>query len=481
MPIRRIREGWCDPFSFYLFVVSYVITIHVLQLHRQSDDHQNETSIEHIFVSHDHNNQSAHDVSHDHHNQSIHGALYVKEGHVMDDIQMVTTVPRQKTLEHSIFSQIETVPHIPKINANKSEIIYEYPNKPHMKVTRYNSTTPRPKSGVEETPYMKIWKKKKLFETEKEHEDANIKVFVFHPSTTMEREFFRKSETKVNSFRYGFVIDGSTICDNETFMGILVHTSPLNTDRREAIRNTWGSITNAGQEWPNRKITKKLRLGFISGVSNETRWNEQLKKESSLYHDIVQGNFTDTYFNMTWKSMLGLKWVFSYCQSAQYFLKSDDDMIINFPYILKLLEKKHMERGIMGPLSIRGPVLRGGGKWGVAKELFPFKFYPPFEVGSAYIMTTDIVKELFHTAEYVRPFHVDDAYLTGVIGAIIGLRHYKQKGWAFSGSRKPETCDVLLDFIVTGHKMTPKRLLDIWDAMKTFTPRTCAIMKLGNG
>ena len=95
-------------------------------------------------------------------------------------------------------------------------------------------------------------------------------------------------------------------------------------------------------------------------------------------------------------------------------------------------------------------------------------------------MSTDIVHELFTTAEYVRPFHVDDAYLTGVIGAIIGLRHYRQSGFAYSGSKKPSTCDVLLDLIVTGHKMFPERLLAIWEGMHTFTPKACAFLKLGN-
>jgi hypothetical protein len=55
---------------------------------------------------------------------------------------------------------------------------------------------------------------------------------------------------------------------------------------------------------------------FLVGQSFNTTLNELIIQESKLYKDIIQGDFVDTYFNLTMKILMGLKWTHLYCYST---------------------------------------------------------------------------------------------------------------------------------------------------------------------
>ena len=164
---------------------------------------------------------------------------------------------------------------------------------------------------------------------------------------------------------------------------------------------------------------------------------------------------------MTLKSLLGLKFVHEKCPNAKYLLKSDDDMVINFPYLQDILFELDLSRAIMGPLCVGSKVYRKG-KWGMTREQYPFYFYPPYEAGSAYIITSDLIEELYHTAEYVPHIFIDDVYITGILGKILNVTHIKQKGFAFWTTRVPKVDDLISNQIVTGTKMKPAFQVNLW-------------------
>lgn len=74
------------------------------------------------------------------------------------------------------------------------------------------------------------------------------------------------------------------------------------------------------------------------GKSSNATINEKLKEESQQYGDIVQEDFADTYKNLTLKTIMAVKWASIYCSNAKFFLKIDDDMIVNAPKLVKWLE-----------------------------------------------------------------------------------------------------------------------------------------------
>lgn len=47
---------------------------------------------------------------------------------------------------------------------------------------------------------------------------------------------------------------------------------------------------------------------MLGAVNNESLQNA-INEESERYHDLVQGNFVDSYRNLTYKHVMGLKWI----------------------------------------------------------------------------------------------------------------------------------------------------------------------------
>ncbi|KAK2142131.1 hypothetical protein LSH36_994g01053 [Paralvinella palmiformis] len=278
----------------------------------------------------------------------------------------------------------------------------------------------------------------------------------------------RRYTKKVNEFKYDFILTPRKTCDNKTYMIILVHSFHPYHDRRTAIRSTWGGAATGHHTWPRRAINKKIILLFVLGIHSLPDMNSAIEKESQQFGDIIQGTFFDAYVNLTLKSLLGLKYVSMYCKKIEYLLKSDDDMIINMPYLLTLLDEKKMKRSIMGPLN-RGSKVYRMGKWMVRREDFPLKYYPQYESGAAYVMTNDIVADLYNISHYIPRFNVDDAYITGVLGKIIGIHHEEQQGFAFWTDKSPSACDILENKKVTGTKMTPAKLKTIWNDLRKGT------------
>ena len=103
-------------------------------------------------------------------------------------------------------------------------------------------------------------------------------------------------------------------------------------------------------------------------------------------------------------------------------LKSDDDTFISIPYLIEILKRTRPTRSIMGPLNTRSAAQREG-KWAISKELFPFNQYPKYMSGSGYVITVDIVRELYETSAYVTPLFIDDVYVTDILAKIIGVKH----------------------------------------------------------
>ena len=296
----------------------------------------------------------------------------------------------------------------------------------------------------------------------------------FETAPQTERMYYRKRTIKVNPYHYQPLLIPTQLCDANTLMVVLVHSGTNNVAQRAAIRETWGEAASTGH-WPNEQQKGScggLRLAFVLGLNINEAVNRAVREEHARYNDIIQGDFIDHYHNMTLKSLLDLKVADELCPGVRYLLKTDDDMIVNLPYLLLLLTNKNLQWSIMGPVNVGARVHRSG-KWKLPNDEFPFSFYPPYESGSAYVITGDLIHELFVTAEYVPHIFVDDVYVTGILGRILGVNHVMHHGFASWHSRPPSVCDIVLNRVVAGTKMTPNLLLNTWKQLNTTT--TCPV------
>jgi hypothetical protein len=63
----------------------------------------------------------------------------------------------------------------------------------------------------------------------------------------------------------------------------------------------------------------------------------QIKDEYDQFGDIVQGDFIDTYYNNTLKTMMGLRWAAEICPKSKFYAFFDDDYYVSTRNLLRFL------------------------------------------------------------------------------------------------------------------------------------------------
>ena len=140
----------------------------------------------------------------------------------------------------------------------------------------------------------------------------------------------------VNPHNFSYILNpGHSVCDNSNssvYILVYVHSGPTNYQRRMVIRETWST----------RTLFPDLRLVFMIGQTLDKSIMKAIEYENEIYQDIVQEDFIDAYKNLSYKGVMALKWISTYCPQTKYVLKVDDDIVVNtFTLInhLKFLDK----------------------------------------------------------------------------------------------------------------------------------------------
>ena len=112
-------------------------------------------------------------------------------------------------------------------------------------------------------------------------------------------------------------------------LAIFVKSSAPNFNRRIAIRNTWGG-SRGFKEF-------KIKTFFTLGDSKDVGVQNQIKEEDNKYRDLIQGDFTDAYFNNTIKTLMSFQWAYSFCDNAKFYFFVDDDYYVSTKNLLLFL------------------------------------------------------------------------------------------------------------------------------------------------
>lgn len=214
--------------------------------------------------------------------------------------------------------------------------------------------------------------------------------------------------------RFRFVIDVSGVCDLRTLVLIIVCSAWENASRREIIRATWASLED-----------HQLRVLFIVGLPKQDNRTEDhqraLEQESSNRGDLLQADFIDSYANLSLKSVAMLQWAESSCQSARFLVKADDDVLVNTPLLLRDLALTRHRRFVMGNVIAGArPSRDRSSKWFTSPTAYPRDFYPKYISGAAYVISGDLVRDLYLAAIRGEVFWIEDVFITGLLLAVNG-------------------------------------------------------------
>ena len=109
-----------------------------------------------------------------------------------------------------------------------------------------------------------------------------------------------------------------TVCHTDDYLIVYILSTVDNTQRRKAIRSTWGSKHGG--------VCFVFILGQTHGTRTTQTWIDQ---EKNRYRDIVQIDHTDSYANRVYKEVGALQWTQRVHPTIPYLFHTDDDLIVD--------------------------------------------------------------------------------------------------------------------------------------------------------
>ncbi|KAM8969585.1 beta-1,3-galactosyltransferase 4 isoform X1 [Sarcophilus harrisii] len=283
---------------------------------------------------------------------------------------------------------------------------------------------------------------------------------------------------------------------SQPFLLILVSTAPEHQEQRDAIRASWGAL---------REIHGHLvRTLFILGEPDDSRWEnikEVLRWEAQVEGDIVQAAFTDSYRNLTLKTLSGLAWAARYCPNVHYVLKTDDDVYINVPGLVAELDKREKDLQQRDPnrdRTVQGEAKAGereseqptrrppavphlylghvhwrvypsrlkGSRHQVSEVQWPSErgAFPPYGSGTGYVLSAPVLRLILRAAGAVPLIPVEDIFV-GVIAKRVGVAPTHNSRIAGAARYPIDRC-CFGRILLTSHHMEPWEMKSAWELVR---------------
>ncbi|XP_042310428.1 beta-1,3-galactosyltransferase 2-like [Sceloporus undulatus] len=262
---------------------------------------------------------------------------------------------------------------------------------------------------------------------------------------------------------YKFRLNEPDKCqERPPFLVLFVITEPQDIARRKAIRQTWGNESSV----PGVSI---LRI-FLTGVHPlfGSLLQPLLEEESSIYRDIIQQDFLDTYNNLTLKTLMGMEWVTKFCPNVPYVMKADSDIFLNVEYLVSQLLQPHLppKKNYMTGYIYRNtkPIRDKAYKWYVPWEVYPNDTYPPYCGGPGYVLSGDLAKKIYQVAQTIKVINMEDSFM-GICLHELGISVTDSPRGLFNVYKITyEKCQ--FSKLIVVHHYGPEELLQIWPSFQ---------------
>ncbi|KAG8431557.1 hypothetical protein GDO86_018182 [Hymenochirus boettgeri] len=235
----------------------------------------------------------------------------------------------------------------------------------------------------------------------------------------------------VYPYPYKFLMNPQEKCRNrDPFLVLLVVGISYDVDSRMAIRDTWGNEGN----FRDVLVVTVFLLGLYPNATR--RVQQLLEEENSIYGDIVQQDFIDTYYNLTLKTLMGVEWVSKYCPTASYVMKIDSDMFLNVGFLIHTVLnpgvplRKDYATGFI--VANTAPNREKDSKFYVPLEIYPNDTYPPYFAGPGYVFTADVAQKVYDIAQTIQVIPNEDCFF-GICLYHLNITPYTPVPGVFNG------------------------------------------------
>ncbi|XP_037939428.1 lactosylceramide 1,3-N-acetyl-beta-D-glucosaminyltransferase [Teleopsis dalmanni] len=277
---------------------------------------------------------------------------------------------------------------------------------------------------------------------------------------------------------------------------ILIHSAPLNYEKRAVIRETWASVAKTHYT--------PVRIIFLLGAVEDHALQIDLEMESARHGDIVQGTFVDNYRNMTYKHVMAFKWFLYNCAQAQILIKVDDDVYVNTPLLLRYIQDSkqnlstedvnkfmntkrnindtsaansksdtneklfnaaeelfHQPKNLLFCERYTGAKVKRTfrSKWRVSYKDYANRYYPPYCPGYAIIYSRDVAYRLYTIAQQSKYFWIDDVHITGILSQKANITITTLKRYVLYANK---TDFSEAEYIFSWHNISTEQVRELW-------------------
>ncbi|KAK7477600.1 hypothetical protein BaRGS_00031148 [Batillaria attramentaria] len=264
---------------------------------------------------------------------------------------------------------------------------------------------------------------------------------------------------------FPFLIDEPHLCSTQKDQTVeiifLIVTSFKARMRRDAVRQTWASIT--------QNNTSSYRHVFLFGTTPDGAVMKRVREESRQFRDVLVSDFLDSYRNLTLKTLMGLRWAATRCRHAKFFMKVDDDVWVNTANLKAALARKGkaLQQNLGGMCRTWTTVIRDPkSKWYVSREYFPYE-YPSYCVGFAYVGGLGVAEGIAAVSQDTPFFFMEDVYVgfcleaAGLGIAPIGGFHHNIAHVLMNG-----TCEAKTMKLIAAHPVYVPRMRMFWGCVQ---------------
>ncbi|XP_054648886.1 N-acetyllactosaminide beta-1,3-N-acetylglucosaminyltransferase 2-like [Dunckerocampus dactyliophorus] len=260
---------------------------------------------------------------------------------------------------------------------------------------------------------------------------------------------------------------------------LAIKSTELNLQNRQAIRQTWGQVGWVGTHRKNshrrQEVGGYIRRVFLIGKENPQGSgmdaSELLQMEGQYYGDIVQWDFSDTFFNLSLKDVHFWSWFSSRCSQTRFVFKGDDDVFVNLPnmiaYLHEQLEKPHAEQ-TMNEFMV-GDVIGAAfpNRLCQSKYFVPDSFYkglyPTYAGGGGVVYSGQLAKRLHDVSRRVHLFPIDDVFVGMCMARLNASPIHHPAFLTFDFPKMEEAEPCAYHTILLVHKRSPTQLIELWD------------------
>ncbi|CAN9500948.1 unnamed protein product [Ophioblennius macclurei] len=286
------------------------------------------------------------------------------------------------------------------------KIVNPYTHMVEVSIRRQVNASPKETPAPKEKPYTYSWppcQRNTSVEKIKGFDKlpTNVKDFLYHKHCR----------------HYPMLLDLPDKCggvekSKEVFLLLVVKSSPGNYERREVLRKTWAKERLQNGAW--------IRRLFISGVSGDgherQRLNKLLQLEQREHKDILQWDFSDTFYNLTLKQVVFLEWMERNCPNARFQLNGDDDVFANTDNMVEFLQglpgnngSQHLFTGhLIGGV---GPIRSAGSKYFIPVQVQESNRYPPYCGGGGFLLSGYTALVIYNMSKSIPFLPIDDVYM----------------------------------------------------------------------